>query len=520
MKKLIFLLILLSTATFINAQVVYIATDSMRLASENPDVVSNHTYTGMSDSLDPKVVFWIHGIAGNFNSWGRVQLVTQDQTSTQVAGYPVRKVYGKTVVYTAYEKNDPLPDAAGRINQDMEFWRINNPRTDTLAVKHNFAIAHSQGGIVARAIRFKNHKDSVLYPEQFRHIATFGSPHKGAPIINSTSDTGLVMPWLMDGCTALGAAEINNFLDGSMWWRSAISASNVGSIARSACNAFQKTALPYLVNSIRKPIGVDYAQGAAFLNDSLAPFTLQDTINTKGVNFYGVEEEPVLWRVLHTMTYTTDSVNLGTPILRTNPFGFNDDGGFPQKINEKYNDYLTKESDYASQARSLRHNAFISFWSFTNTIAFSYLANQSEQKAIQYRNAYQWLGHSNMNWKRFIGARHDTSWIDGYHCQCAQMTVNGLMILDTIVASPGDCNPNGYSNCYISPRMRHQIIEEESDGVVPVSSQTGMPGVPEWHKVRMENTNHMQERNCFETMNKLNSLFNGEYGKYFQLDEK
>lgn len=520
MKKLIYLSIILSQAYFINAQVVYIATDSLRPAGENPDTIFNPSFASSNDSLDPKVVFWIHGLAGNFNSWGRVQFVTQDQSTSPVPGYPSRKVYGKTVVYTDYEKNDPLPDAAGRINEDMEFWRINKPRTDTLPVEHNFAIAHSQGGIVARAIRFKNHQDSVLYPEQFRHIATFGSPHKGAPIINSTSDTGLVIPWIMDGCEALGAAEINSFLEGSPWMRAAISASNVGWISQATCSAFQKTAFPFLVNAIRKPIGIDYAQGAAFLNDSLAPFTLQDTIHSKAVNFYGVEKEPVLWRVIHTMTHTTDSINLGVPILRNNPFGLNGDQGLPRMVNYKFHDYIGKEAYHASQGRRYRRYAVFTLWNLFASITFSYKAYQNELIALQYRNAYQWLGHSNLSWKRFIGARRDTSWLDGYYCQCAETSANGLVMVYSIVPNPNDCNPDGSLNCNVLPRIRHQVIEEENDGVVPVSSQTGMPGVPFDPRTRMENTNHMQERNCEQTKLRLNELFDGLYGNEFRLKEK
>ncbi len=86
--------------------------------------------------------------------------------------------------------------------------------------------------------------------------------------------------------------------------------------------------------------------------------------------------------------------------------------------------------------------------------------------------------------------------------------------------NPSDCQQSSLDfNCTLHPRIRHQISEEESDGVVLKSSQIGYPG-RRFEYVRMENTNHMQKRNCNETMKRLNELFNGEYGWQFELGEK
>ena len=59
-----------------------------------------------------------------------------------------------------------------------------------------------------------------------------------------------------------------------------------------------------------------------------------------------------------------------------------------------------------------------------------------------------------------------------------------------------------------------------SDGVVPVESQTGMPGVDARRHIRMDNTNHMQERNSLATRDRLRELFDGLYGDEFKLDRK
>ncbi|MGB0978018.1 MAG: hypothetical protein ACPGVV_01420 [Croceimicrobium sp.] len=96
---------------------------------------------------------------------------------------------------------------------------------------------------------------------------------------------------------------------------------------------------------------------------------------------------------------------------------------------------------------------------------------------------------------------------------------NSLAITQTAVQNPSDCNAStaGAINCIVKPKFRHEIIDEESDGVVPVSSQTGYPGA--LIAPKMVDCNHMQERNHAETRKRLNELFNGAYGREFELDE-
>jgi hypothetical protein len=317
----------------------------------------------------------------------------------------------------------------------------------------------------------------------------------------------------------MSSAVIKTFVN-TKWYGSFIPTSIVSSLSLAACNGLSKTVIPLIVSSIRKTTSLDYAQGAPKLLDTLAPFALQDTQNTKAVNFYGVEEEPVFWRLVNTMTFTEDS-NLGAPIIRNNPFGLNNDQELPDWVNNKIYDYQGKERHFAMLTRRylIRSHPIFPF-GLTNII-YSLRAVECAKTAGVYKNAHRWLGHANMNWKRFIGARRDTAWIDGYYCHCANFTPNGLQIHDTVVQNPSDCGllyPN--ANCQVGPRLRHQIIEEPNDGVVTMSSQTGMPGARVNESMLMRKTNHMQERNSDQTRNKLNALFNGDFGTEFQLDEK
>jgi hypothetical protein len=89
-----------------------------------------------------------------------------------------------------------------------------------------------------------------------------------------------------------------------------------------------------------------------------------------------------------------------------------------------------------------------------------------------------------------------------------------------MVSNPSQCiDANGNSNkCYTIPSFVQYIIEKENDGVVTAASQTAYPGAKKI--IRMDDTNHMQERNCEETKRVLKKLFDGDYNDQFLLNEK
>ncbi|QNR23966.1 lipase family protein [Croceimicrobium hydrocarbonivorans] len=503
------------------AQVDYISTDSLRMIDFNPDI--NPLVNPDTGQAGFKLVFWVHGLAGNQHSWGRVQEVTEVQIGNPIPGYPVRNVAGYALSYQGEEYRRIFGLATFVNNSKMGIWR-NNPLYDTVPVAKNFAIAHSQGGIVSRAIRYQNVNDTNaagvhLSPAHFSHLATFGTPNGGAYIINTTATGGPVQAWIDEGCRAFGAGVVQDFVNSKWWLGAIITPAMVTSFTNKACDGFNKLVFPMLVNSIRKPVGMDYAMGAPNLNE-LKSFAQQD--NMKVVTFYGVEEEPVFWRVLHTMTNTadTDSSNLSGSILATNPFGLVSDQEFADTINYRYHDYISKKNAQNTISRNYNVFAAYSYFNPGALISLRGLANKASANARNYDRAAHWLGQANMNWKRFIGARKDTTILEGYYCECLIDLggTQGYSFTQTIVQTPLECNPPNAVNCFVSPKVSHQVIEEPNDGVVTVSSQIDYPNakVP----LEMENTNHMQERNHEQTRLRLNELFNGDLGDEFKLDEK
>lgn len=331
-------------------------------------------------------------------------------------------------------------------------------------------------------------------PSQFGGIATFGTPHGGAPIVTTSSDTVLaVQKWIGDGCGVLSAAEIQTFVSTIWWLDPLISVDYIRQLTSQSCSGLERIVLPKLVASIRADISNGYAPGADPL-DSLTRIASLDTIPV--VTFYGVEQEPVFWRVLHSMTFTQDASQPGS-IVYNDPFGLNDDARMGNYVNSRIAQYSMLEKFWRKRGK------FFSSIQLGNWGA--------RDKAELYKDARYWLGGANMAWKRFIGARRDSAFQDGYLCYC------DYALIPTWVSDPSYCVSQTNVPCTVIPHESHYIVEEASDGVVPKSSQVDYPGAIEWPMV---NTNHMQERNCLETKNRLNELFAGRHGLKFRLYEK
>jgi len=516
MKKLYYLSIFTFLSISLFSQYEEVSTDSLILGTleTNSNSFGSPLNNGGINSPDSnevgrKIVFWVHGLAGNAQSWNQVQSSTEDQTGAPVVGYPERNVEGYALSYSGHE-NLNIFDLGTYVNNNlMEPWRKSVPRRDTIPINKNFMIAHSQGGIVARAIRHKQLSDPVGNNSQFGALATFGSPHGGAKIINSTKAGGGVQKWINEGCLALTSAEIRTFLGKKWWLDGIISPAVVSNFSNYACAGLNKTVFPLLVNSIRKPVGASYSVGGSHLAilDSTAK---QDTM--KVVTFYGVEAEPVLWRTIHSMTYTKDSSMAGN-ILSTNPFGLNDDSELTNFVNNKIADYYMKSLNWRVRSQSINSTFSGRVWLY-----LLFVDDPAAQRSLTYQSAAIWLATANTRWKRFIGARRDTSYIKDYRCRCFILTDGKWRYSKTFVQSEVDCYPSDPHLCSVNARRVHTIIDEPNDGVVTVSSQTGYPN--RVNSIMMENTNHMQERNSEVTKRSLLQLFDGQLGREFALDKK
>jgi pimeloyl-ACP methyl ester carboxylesterase len=164
------------------------------------------------DTNEYKLVYWIHGIGGNVDSWNRTREATEDQTGHPIVGYPERKTIGLTVDYSNQQTLTMIGLSRWVNNNQIKSF-INNNGLDTVDHDRSFAITHSMGGIVARGMRH-NHLNMTLPVDsmKFGGMATFGAPHGGAQIINSIQQTNDgVNDWLQQGCELLNRCRISKF---------------------------------------------------------------------------------------------------------------------------------------------------------------------------------------------------------------------------------------------------------------------------------------------------------------------
>jgi hypothetical protein len=456
------------------------------------------------DTNEYKLVYWIHGIGGNVDSWNRTREATEDQTGHPIVGYPERKTIGLTVDYSNQQTLTMIGLSRWVNNNQIKSF-INNNGLDTVDHDRSFAITHSMGGIVARGMRH-NHLNMTLPVDsmKFGGMATFGAPHGGAQIINSIQQTNDgVNDWLQQGCTYLTDAEFQNAINKQHWLvRTFVSPAAISNLAQGGCDALSSTVFPLLIDGIRTPVGADIRVGAPVMN-ILDNTAVADTAFPVVV-FYGVEQEPVLWRMVHTMTRDVDTSFSGN-VTFAQPFGLNDDNGIPQDVNNLYNKYKG-DAAYWSKIAANRHGWTWLGWPYPDRY---FNALEQEKK---FTRAYTWLGSANGMWKRFIGARYDTTYQNGYYCYCENEAV------PTWVSDPAYCNSQVFNICYTLPNIVAHVTDIANDGVLTVKSQKAYPHTP-W-KVPMNTSNHFQERRTEETKEALNKLFGGWYGNQFRLNEK
>lgn len=468
-----------------------------------PPVGSGSTTT-TSDSAF-KMTIWMHGLAGGISSWNHVKAVTEQQVPGQmIAGYPPRQTDGINLDYSPYETGT-LIAAADAMNDDIGIWE-QSKNYDTLNIARKLAIAHSQGGHLARWMRYLNYTSPQQNPARFGALITIGTPHNGAALINNSSPSSdKVQAWLTDGCQSLFKVRFDQSLQQLPWYVNWVldEPSLASEMSKYLCMAFNNTVLPLAISKVRRPIAASYAVGDSILASSNT-FSSSDTISTLVV--YGVEQEPVLWRTMHSMTGALKNNTMSGSTLFDNPFGLNSDV-------QLANDMMNQSSFYIATAAL--YSAISSHWLTSSLLWLGNSLQQTRNREQNYRNAALWIRNANANWKRLIGARYDSIVNLGYVCYCDNQP------MDT-VANSIDCSYL-VDNCPFTRILQANelfAIDLPSDGIVTVQSQKAYPGNNAYPPLRMNNTNHMQMRNSSETKRVLRSAFNGAYGDDFKIGQQ
>jgi hypothetical protein len=165
----------------------------------------------------------------------------------------------------------------------------------------DFIIAHSQGGIVAREWLRNMEESPSQFPKYAHGLVTFGTPHTGAQVLNNTRpDMENKLPaFFNEACISLATANVTEKVNASFFTRLLLS-NTVRNAIGAGCSILSESIIPFAMADYHKSTTQNFYVGAPFLtqpNQYGHPTSLSNyTLKVPVVQFYGVEETPVIWK--------------------------------------------------------------------------------------------------------------------------------------------------------------------------------------------------------------------------------
>lgn len=482
-----------------------------------------------------RVVFFVHGFSANNSAW----IPVTRAMNNGAPNFPARPALTIPESYT-----EGVGQAVNTLQAAGDVLKLNFQRdllplggVNGIRAQNAIAIAHSQGGLVARwateisSLGGQNRENALC----FGGLVTFGTPHAGAKIAESRANGNLDV-FLNSGCNDFGggiiATEIEqikvpfqNIL--SLFGFNALN--TVEDLKSALCNTFfskEPTGTPNSTSFVSQRIlGPMLSQGGTksiiedkILNDyqpnaqPLLQLNATTPITIKRLAFYGDEVKEQAF--LRTMHY------IQNPSQGKEPFEAldNDEEAIITTFNNSKTDLNNSVLAFENGAflvecnlgDYLLYGLFNPIFAYGNCRGAANRASELRDAARVCRKATAWMDNSNTQWLGVIGASNPTiTTMETCMCdngagaysidrRCTRREVTqGCQSETTIVVNPG--------------------IIEDNDGVALKASALAMPDkIDIGDQARMPGSQHMQMRNDPNTRDKLKALFNGDYHPYFE----
>jgi hypothetical protein len=538
--------------------------DSLKIYYSRPGALLEHEPEGNKDIN----IIWVHGLNGSTNSLRAAAIATE--IGVPQIGFPARRVKSTFGPRTSlshktqfYGEDQGIKAAANDLNA---YFR--NPFYLATVTKKDYIIAHSQGGIVSREWMREMEQNPTLYKTYAHGLVTLGTPNHGAQILNNVlPHLGNRVPAFMnEACQSIGKSIITPMLNGNFITRIAISKNFEDKIVSATCNKISKTVVPLALDNYYKSTTLDYYVGAPFLkgyNSPAGPVQgLSDhTLMAPVVQFFGVEEQPVLWKFL------SSTMGMGHDLMDENEryFFYDKDDVVEKEVAKNIGDLeakiLIEEERIKYHQGRLKQGLIPGAGIFIAINAMNMIKTAQENKAA-YSGAKAWFSKANeMYLADLVGAvkvdmvKHCTV-IDQLQCRDNgyNPVSSGLppvylevKIKSEFPALNGNC---GYSNGNVSQLYQnYSFVDEDhrqrkgnceaqrvviesykttrielpNDGVVLAESASTPIKVfnsRSQFSVIMPNTNHEQMKNSRETRIALTNLYEGIYGRFFKVSRR
>ena len=459
-----------------------------------------------------RLVFWVHGLGGNASSWQKAAYASM--LTVPGSGLNPRNLYSYQPDYNQFD-ND-VPDAALYLHQNALAGGDAFCATYNITDKNkNFIIAHSQGGIVSRYLDKLYNDNPTTLGRRFGGIVTFGTPHQGAQALNNKE---MLKQLINDGCNDLIIGPSTEEVLFTFPLSLIVSGRDVQNVLKPVCNFINNNIVPILTTSFEGPIQKDYRVGAAALSEINGAPT-----PTHKVAFYGIEEEPVMWRMLYSLEQKPPNLFPA--------FQADDDSPLINEVNNNLLKYNAKFLQAQANIDALgSYLTYCSVWQWAINPAYCAYNNSQvtkRRKLEDVRRAWSkgvgWWLNANARYEAAIGAANiEAVGQTGYECSCTNYDDSGNEINSWSgdVINPQDCysqSPSsGYTNCYLGNATtvtNYQVVVKPSDGLVLEESASDFQGAP---KKEMVKSNHQQMRNDSNTRDRLDELYSGRYGIYFK----
>ncbi len=462
-----------------------------------PDIWAN------PELIEDRRVFFVHGLGGQGDedgttgiSWAQASLWCEQQYYINSA----RPDYN----------NISLEAAAVELKSDFESF----PDADNSAI----VIAHSQGGIVSRRVdQMYTTGEYGWEPRTFGGLVTFGTPHQGAAILSNIEE---VEDWIGDGCVDLSAGPVAEFVENSFFLDLLLGPESYAGFTEEFCGTIENQVLPFLLDDYLAGTTSAYSTDAEYLAalNSFVP-------EIPYVCFYGVEDDPVLWKLLVHLFPGREPNNAVT--YGEAAFGATNDETAVEwadaMIAQYWSKYLIYDDLYDYYNELLTGFDMATILCYINPVCFvSALASREDCLNISnaYQQGYDWINNANTVWEELIGARTlepTETW-----CSCMDWGPLGDLEMEEYLAdASGDCYTDDADTDCTTTQMYDWRVKR-NDGVVLVESASECLGQTANGTLfkEMEGSNHFSMRNDNNTKQKLINLYSGLYGNFYKTSER
>jgi pimeloyl-ACP methyl ester carboxylesterase len=514
-------------------------------------------------------IYWIHGLNGDVNSWERAAHATEFGMLNGDPSFPARKAHS----IIGNEEGDQTYGETGGITYASTDMRDIADASEIIHTRKDYIIAHSQGGIVAREwLRNIDEKDK--YPNYVHGLVTFGTSHTGAMILNNTRGylDGKVNPqnkavqFFNEACIAIVTPAIVTKVNDNFVTRLLVSDTMQKSLINKTCNTFSGTIVPFALDNYHKATTDDYYVGSPFLTsgsvfpadptNAAHPTGLSDyELKVPVVQFYGVEESPVIWRFFSsTRGLGEDQISGGNPAKE---FGYDKDDQLQLSVANIVNEFT---AGYNNAKRNYDYWNNRKCWLLFRPTTMGLYAwcktekedgkSKNHENMTAYNGAVVWLSNADNYYQTLIvGAKVVES--EAYcmtekigFCKKQVWDVNEgrwkivndpLYSVTERLAGANPCQTGvtqvNHNNCEYKETIttvykNTKVSYKANDGVVLAESAAAPVKIDKSNPDNtlkfdiMPGTNHIQMRNCSETKKKLTKLYDGGYGPAFAIDPR